>query len=1296
MRRAIGADAVTLPSVGEASPPSFTPPAMLGELRLLRRLGGGGMGDVYLAHDALLDRMVAVKFLRAAAPGDGTRRRLLAEARAAARIQHPNVVTIHRVGEVEGRPFIVSELVRGESLDRIEKPMPWRRALEIGAALARGLAAAHRRGVLHLDIKPGNAILSDDGDAKLLDFGLSRMAAEPGGEAPATPARAGITSVERLAAHDAVAADTMPGSPSGTALGGTPLYMPPELWLGEPATRRSDVYSLGALLYELCAGAAPHAGVPIRELPRVVPAQPAPPLTDVAWDVDPAFAAAVDRCLRVAPAERFESGDALREALEQLLARGRGADVPEGNPYRGLLAFEMEHRALFFGRSSEAGTLIERLRSESFVLVTGDSGVGKSSLCRAGVLPLVLEGALGDGRAYTAARVVPGRRPVTALAEAIGAAIGAPEAALAGILRAAPASIVREVRARLGARRGLVLLCDQLEELSTVSDPAEAALAGEALAALGLHAPGVRLLATVRADFLARVSSIPGLGEEIARALYFLRPMSPEKIREAIVGPARAKGVAFESEALVEMLVDSTASAEAGLPLLQFALAELWDARPTKASPLSAAALTAMGGVAGALARHADHVVAGLPDAQRGVARRLLGALVTPAGTRARRDEAELGVRDPGARAARETLEALVRGRLICAREGERGAAYEIAHEALIREWGTLRRWLEEQADGRAARERLTAAAAEWERLGRSRDALFSGRQLGEAAILEREELGAREAAFLDASRRALRRRRIARRALIIGLPLLAVLLYAGLRIQTAAALDARVAAGMEDARAFSADAARGDAEVEALRRDAFAAFDGQRREEGERLWERALARAAEVDRLQARAGQQLEAALALDPARDDVRAALADLLYARALGAERDGRAAVRDELLQRLSTYDERGVRAAQWAAPARLTVESDPTGAEISLARYEVDPEGRRVLGAARALGSTPAGDLELARGSYLLTLAAPRRVTVRYPVLLRRGESLRVTVPVPRVEEVPPGFIYVPPGRFRFGSGADETLRRSFLTAPPMHERAVGAYLIARYEVTFQDWIDYIESISSGAPERHAIQVGKGAITGGLELRPTPGGGWRVRLQSTTAVWQARTGENLVYAARDRRKVQDWLRFPVAGVSYADAAAYASWLDRTGRTPGARLCTELEWERAARGADDRVYPHGDALLVDQLNIDETYGKGSASMGPDEVGSHPASSSPFGVEDLAGNILEWVSSSLVPGEVLVRGGAFFYDALAARSDNRTVIDGTFADAAVGLRICASFPASRAPADPWGGEPSDRRRDE
>jgi serine/threonine protein kinase len=116
------------------------------------------MGEVYLGHDMLLDRAVAIKFISSIEPDILTREQFLTEARAAARLQHPNVLTVYRVGEIQGRPFIISEYVRGQNLEHEKRPMPWQRVLELGIGLARGLAAAHRRGVLHRDIKPGNML----------------------------------------------------------------------------------------------------------------------------------------------------------------------------------------------------------------------------------------------------------------------------------------------------------------------------------------------------------------------------------------------------------------------------------------------------------------------------------------------------------------------------------------------------------------------------------------------------------------------------------------------------------------------------------------------------------------------------------------------------------------------------------------------------------------------------------------------------------------------------------------------------------------------------------------------------------------------------------------------------------------------------------------------------------------------------------------------------------------------------------------------------------------------------------
>src|SRR5215510_2564052 len=190
----------------------WVPPERFDEYRLLEVLGRGSMGQVWLAHDAVLDRQVAVKFLSELPTDDPVRLRFLTEARAAARVQHPNVIAIYRVGEIGPRPYLISEYVRGLTLDRIARPVVWPRLLKIALGLARGLAAAHRRGVLHRDLKPANAILSETGDVKLLDFGLAKLvahaqppAAVAPGESASVPVPAGDPTIPPRAACDPVA-----------------------------------------------------------------------------------------------------------------------------------------------------------------------------------------------------------------------------------------------------------------------------------------------------------------------------------------------------------------------------------------------------------------------------------------------------------------------------------------------------------------------------------------------------------------------------------------------------------------------------------------------------------------------------------------------------------------------------------------------------------------------------------------------------------------------------------------------------------------------------------------------------------------------------------------------------------------------------------------------------------------------------------------------------------------------------------------------------------------------------------
>jgi serine/threonine protein kinase/formylglycine-generating enzyme required for sulfatase activity len=1270
---------------------AWRPPPSLEEYRLIQLVGRGGMGEVYLAHDEILDRPVAVKVISGIDPDPAARDRFLLEARAAARLSHPNVLTVFRVGELEGRPYLITEFIHGKGLDEIDKPLPWRRVLELGVGLARGLAAAHRRGVLHRDIKPGNAILTDDGEVKLLDFGLAKLL--DGSTPPPTwrsPASAGVPSSERDAplsppssgregGSTLVCVPGDPGSDPAPADGrqpltdagsllGTPDYMPPEIWRGEPATRRSDVYALGALLFELTAGYPPHRDLPARTLPQLIQQRDAPLLTDVVPGVSPKLAAVVARCLRRDPAERYASGDELREALEQLELTSRTGAIPEGNPYRGLSTFEAEHRGLFFGRRAEIGTLIERLRTEALVIVAGDSGVGKSSLCRAGVLPAVQDGALAGGRTWSVVRFVPGRSPLRSLAAALGPLLGMDEGAILRRVRGHPSALARTIRKRLGDERGMVLFVDQLEELVTMSDAGGAGFVTEALGQLAQGLPGVRLLMTARSDFLAPLAALPGLGDEIARALYFLKPLSPEGIREAITGPARVTGVRFQSEALVDNLVAST-PAGGGLPLLQFALAELWEARDQQTGEITEAALDRIGGVAGALARHADEVILSMTAVQRSSARRVLFQLVSPAGTPVRRREDEIEANDPAARAARDGL---VRGRLLVVRDAEQGPTYELAHEALLRGWDTLRRWLDEQTDSRAVRARLSAAAQEWERLGRAREALWSARQLAELSMVEPDDLMPRETDFVLASKAALRRQKRARTFAFLVTVTLGASAWFGVRAHGRHELERRVAALTEEASQFLAAARRDDEAAVALSHEAFARFDALDREKGEATWERAKDLGRKADGEYGRAAQALETALMVDQGDEKVRGQLGDVLYTRALLAEREHRTQQRDELIDRLRLYDTDGVRRQHWAAPAELTIVTSPAGARVSVSQYVDDEHGVRRAAPRGELGLTPVTSAVLEPGSWLLTIELPGYAPARYPLLLQRGERSRAVVPLVRAERVPEGFVYVAPGRFLFGSAADEEARRVFFNTAPLHEASTSAFLIAKHETTWGDWLTFLRALPLDERARRTPRVA--GLSGALELRDLGEGGFELTLQPTKRAYVAREGEPIRYEARARRAVQDWLRFPVSGVSLEDAEAYAAWLSTSGRVPGARLCAEREWERAARGADGREFPSGDHLGKDDANIDETYGKDPLAFGPDEVGSHPASRSPFGIDDACGNVFEWTVSSLAPNEHALRGGAYYYDRTTVRSTNRQVAEPNIRDPNVGIRICAT----------------------
>jgi hypothetical protein len=1021
----------------------------------------------------MLARPVAIKFV--ADLDAAARQRFLLEARAIAQIQHPNVVGIYRVAALGSRPYLVTELVRGAPLTKLARPVTWQTALDIAIGVARGLAAAHRRNVVHCDLKPSNVMLDPDGVAKIIDFGLARIA----------------------------------GSASRGAPVGTPDYMAPEVWRGEAPSRRSDVYSLGAVVFELLTGAPPFGDVPALELRQRVTADEAPSLRDRAPEVDAALAEVVARCLRRDPEARFADGDALREALERLHPSRRHVIAAGENPYRGLLPFEAAHRGLFFGRRSEIDAVVSRLRADPVVLVTGDSGVGKSSLCRAGVVPAVVDGELGG--AWQAVTVVPGRRPLTALAVALG------DPDLVARLRETPAALPRELR-RCAGDRSLIVFVDQFEELITLGDPGEVAALDAGFAALAEGAPGLRLLATARADFLARISTLPALGRDLSRLLYFLRPLPSERLRDVIVGPAAALGARFETEAIVDELVAATAQAgSGGLPLLSFALADLWEARDRVSGVIPSSAVAAMGGVAGALSRHADVVIGAMIASDRGHARSILLRLVSAMGTRARRTGHELAFGDP----ARGALDALVKGRLVVVRDGEAEPVYELAHECLLTGWGTLQRWLDADRAGRETRERLAAAAAEWLRLGRRADATWQGRRLDEALTLDPAGLSDDERAFVAASRRVARWRGWLRWLFAAGAVLLVVLAFSTQRYLAARALAADVDDELQRAR-DALDKARGlehvIAEQEAW---AFAEFDIGWREDGEITWKQVIARRGDADLAYRNAARHVEIAFNRDPSRRDVRDVLGDVLLDRALHADHVRDLGQRDELIARLETYDDDGSRHARWSAPGRVVVRA-PDGAVIALesgGRPDARPIGRGTA------------ELKLSPGSYVVVIATPGRAVVRAPILVERGRRLELAIDPPLARSVPDGYIYVPAGEFLFGH-ANEVDRATFFTTTPLRRRTTPAFLIGRTEVTFGDWFDYVATLP--AAERDARLPGvPNKVSGLLAIKPDGGGHWQIVLQPVVQRYAAGWGQPLRYPGRDHRAEQDWRKFPVTG-------------------------------------------------------------------------------------------------------------------------------------------------------------------
>ncbi len=331
-------------------------PRQVGRYQVMERIGRGGMASVFRAHDPGIDRVIAIKFLHTAyCQDDEYRGRFLREARAAGNLSHPNIVTVHDVGEIDGRPYMAMELIQGEPLDEMLKrtgALPIRDTLAIGQQLANALAYAHSKGVVHRDIKPSN-ILGVKGTmtVKVTDFGIAHVSS--------------------------------PGSAQQTQVGavlGTPQYMSPEQTKGAKVDGRSDLFSVGIILYQMLSGTAPFQGDSVVALAMKIANEEPRPLDTLRPEIPQAVRRIVERCLAKAPERRFQSGKELADALSRALfnldeearQQGRSRIVPL------RVKWAVTMGLIVFAVMAITGGVVNRLQGAAMIQQVTDYGAALS------------------------------------------------------------------------------------------------------------------------------------------------------------------------------------------------------------------------------------------------------------------------------------------------------------------------------------------------------------------------------------------------------------------------------------------------------------------------------------------------------------------------------------------------------------------------------------------------------------------------------------------------------------------------------------------------------------------------------------------------------------------------------------------------------------------------------------------------------------------------------------------------------------------------------------------------------